>query len=193
MAVRTLLQAGDPGLKISVRNVRDISEVTSLVTDLTDTMRKYDLIGIAATQIGEPYSVFITELRQTQYRALGQTDELRVFLNPGLADVSNETIEIYEGCGSVSDIGVFGPVVRPGRITVAAQDMKLRLFRLTCDGILARVIQHEIDHLHGIEFIEKVADPGLLIRNEEYVKRIKPDPTYWPRLEIKTRTLEYPA
>lgn len=81
-------------------------------------MRTNEFIGITATPIGESYAVFVTELRQTVYRTLDQADELRIFINPRITDVSGETVTIYEGRGSVTHGGTFGTVVRPGQITV---------------------------------------------------------------------------
>jgi len=75
---------------------------------------------------------------------------------------SSEDIIQYEGCGSVPG-NIFGPVERPKKITVEAFDQHGRKFQLTCDGILGRVIQHEMDHLHGIEFVEKVQDYTKLL------------------------------
>jgi len=65
---------------------------------------------------------------------------------------------VYEGCGSVAHGELFAPVKRPKTITVEAYDKKGQKFRLVCDGLLGRVIQHEYDHLSGIEFTEKILD-----------------------------------
>ena len=136
-------------------------------------MYETGLNGIAAPQIAENYSIFITHARNTKSRNLGKEDELRIFINPKLTYISKETSTIYEGCGSVCDTHLFGPVERPKEITVDALDEEGNTFSLTCDGILARVILHELDHLQGIEFIQIIKDYKQMISQEYYVKNIK--------------------
>jgi peptide deformylase len=97
---------------------------------------------------------------------------LRVYINPKIIHNSREVSEIYEGCGSVG-ADFFGPVIRPRTITIEAYDADLKKFRLTCDGLLARVIQHEYDHLSGVEFIEKISDYKRVMNAEHYQKLIR--------------------
>lgn len=131
------------------------------------------MIGIAAQQIGENWKIFVTEPRETKTRPVDQADELRVYINPEIVWSSDEESIIYEGCGSVLNTSLFGPVKRPKDITVEAFDQNGNKFRLTCNGILSRVIQHEYDHLSGIEFIEKIFDYKKLMSAEFYFKTIK--------------------
>ena len=126
-------------------------------------MAKVDLIGIAAPQIGENYQVFLTHPRKTNARKLEKDDVLRVYINPKITFKSKETNLIYEGCGCVPHSSIFGPVIRPREIEVEAYDANGQKFRLRCDGILARVIQHEYDHLQGIEFLEKISENRKII------------------------------
>lgn len=143
---------------------------------MVDTMRSAGLIGIAAPQIGENYKIIITEPRQTEIRPADQSDELRVYFNPQITLYSPEQILIWEGCGSVLSSQLFGPVIRPKSIIIQATDQSGKLFQLDCDGILARVIQHEYDHLSGIEFLEKISDYSQLMSRDHYISRIKPLP-----------------
>lgn len=117
--------------------------------------------------------MFVTEPRETKFRTADQIDELRIYINPVIVEFSAEETVIYEGCGSLLNGQLFGPVKRPREITVEAFDQNSKKFRLTCDGILARVIQHEYDHLSGIEFIEKIYDYKKLMTADFYVKNIK--------------------
>ena len=167
--------AGDPRLKAKNKLIPDYKspKIQKLIKDLVQTMRKTDLIGIAASQIGENYMVFVTEPRNTKARKLGKTDKLRVYLNPKITYSSQKQNLIYEGCGSVSD---FGPVLRPQEVEVEAINEKGQKFSLRADGILARVIQHEYDHLQGIEFIQKVSDYSKIIVKEHYRKNIRNSP-----------------
>lgn len=179
MAVRQVTIAGDPKLKAKNREIKDFksTKTKKLVQDLIDTMYKTDLIGIAAPQIGENYLVFVTHLRDTAARKLQRVDELRVFVNPKITFKSKKQNEIYEGCGSlggnIDDAGIFGPVSRPEEVEIEAYNEKGDKFRLRANGILARVIQHEYDHLQGIEFIQKVNDFSKMYMEPWYRKKIR--------------------
>lgn len=175
MAVRKVIKAGDLRLKAKNRKITNINspEIKKVIKDLIATMYKVDLIGIAAPQIGENYMIFITHPRPTKARKLGKSDKLRIYINPKIIFKSLDQNLIYEGCGSVSD---FGPVLRPKEIKVTATDENGKRFELTADGILARVIQHEMDHLEGIEFIQKVSDYSKIMVQEHYRKQIRNSP-----------------
>jgi peptide deformylase len=175
MAIKKLIQAGDKRLKAKNKLIKDIRspKTKKLLKDMIDTMYKEELIGIAAPQIGQNYSVFVTHPRKTKSRKLEKIDILRIYINPKLIYSSKEENLIYEGCGSVSD---FGPVLRPKEVKVAAIDEKGQKFSLRTDGILARVIQHEMDHLNGIEFIQKVSDYSKILVKEHYIKQIRNSP-----------------
>ncbi len=136
-------------------------------------MYKADLVGIAAPQIGENYMIFLTHPRATKARAKNKNteDKLRVFINPRNTFQSKEKSLIYEGCGSIGDI--FGPVIRPKELEVEAYDEKGVKFALRADGILARIIFHEMDHLSGVEFIQKVSDYGKIVTKKHYRKNIR--------------------
>lgn len=175
MAVRKTIQIGDPRLKAENLVIKDFNDprVKKVVGDLKDTMVKNGLIGMAAPQIGYNYRIFITQPRKTKARKLLKGDKLRIYINPKIVKFSKEQNLIYEGCGSVLNGNLFGPVKRPREITIEAYDEKGGRFQLCCDGILARVIQHENDHMVGIEFIEKISDYKKLLNKEFYIKTIR--------------------
>lgn len=175
MAVRTVIQAGHPRLKKINKQVAKINspKLKILQKDLIDTMIKAGLIGIAAPQIAENHMVFVTHPRNTKARGLGKTDKLRIYLNPRITFKSQKENIIYEGCGSIVNGELFGPVSRSEEIEIEALDEKGQKFRLRCSGILARVIQHEYDHLMGIEFIQKVSDYSKIMVREYYREKIK--------------------
>lgn len=175
MAVRKVIQAGDPRLKAKNKIVPDYKapQIQKLIKDLISTNKKAGLIGIASTQIGENYMVFITHCVNTKARRLGKTDKLRIYINPKITYRSKKQNLIYEGCGSVANGAIFGPVIRPEEIEVEAVDEKGQKFSLRADGILARVIQHEYDHLLGVEFIQKVSDYSKIVVRDYYRKNIK--------------------
>lgn len=175
MAVKKTIQAGDPRLKKKNKVIKNFKSpvLKRLIKDLIDSMNKADLIGIAAPQIGENYSVFITHPKNTKSRRLGRTDKLRIYINPKIIFKSKRENIIYEGCGSVVSGNLFGPVKRSEEIEVRAFDQKGKKFSIRCNGILARVIQHEYDHLIGIEFVEKVSDYRKVIVGDYYRKNIR--------------------
>lgn len=158
--IKPLVQIGDPRVRVKSKNIK-LSEINSpevkrLIKNLTDTMRKTGLIGIAAPQIGVNLNVFVTELRPTSSRAnIKIRDKLRVFINPRLVDLTGRETVLMEGCGSLSFGGLFGPVRRPSRVTVAALNEQGEKFELKATGLMAKLIQHEYDHLQGIICLDK--------------------------------------
>lgn len=170
MAVRDTIQIGDPRLKAKNQPIGDPSnpKIQQIIKDLIDTMHENRLIGMAAQQIGENYTLFITEPRKTPTRSKDQSDILRVYINPVIDWLSKEEIIIFEGCGSVAHGTLFAPVSRPKTLRISYINEQGEPCWLKCDGILARVIQHEYDHLNGIEFTEKIADPRLIMDIEWY-------------------------
>lgn len=175
MAIRKVVQAGHPSLKKKNKKITNFrsAKIKRLRKDLVDTMRKNGLIGIAAPQIAQNYMVFATHPRNTKSRKLFKMDKLRIYINPKIVSKSKTENLIYEGCGSVANADLFGPVLRAKEIEVQAFDEKGKKFRLKCDGILARVIQHEYDHLMGIEFIHKISDYSKVIVGEYYRKSMR--------------------
>lgn len=178
MTVRKVLQIGDPKLKEKCRllSKSDLADIKKIVQDLGETIEKCDIIGLAAPQIGESIRLFVTQPRQTKYRLSKSSDQQRAFINPKIISYSKETAVIFEGCGSVCNADLYGPVERPCEITIEAYDTDLKKFRLQCDGLLARVIQHEYDHLNGIEFIEKVTNTKKFVNLEFYIKSVRGTP-----------------
>lgn len=176
--IRESIQIGHPALKAENKEIKDFNDpiLIQLITDLKDTMYDAGLVGMAAPQIAENYKVFITEPRVTETRPIDQADEFRVYINPEIVNKSEEEVIIYEGCGSVLNGNLFGPVKRSKVITIRAYDQNGDQFELAADGLLGRVIQHEFDHLFGIEFTEKIFDYKLLMAREHYIDRIKTSP-----------------
>ncbi|MDD2785316.1 MAG: peptide deformylase [Patescibacteria group bacterium] len=173
MIIKEIIQIGNPLLKRKTELVTkfDSMETRRVIKSLVDSLRYHDLIGIAASQIGEKSRIFVTEVRKTKYRNL-KNDKLRVYINPDIIWLSKKQIIIYEGCGSVAYAKLFAPVKRPEKIIVEACDENGNKFTLKADGMLSRVIQHEYDHLNGIEFTEKITDIKKIMSSEEYQSRV---------------------
>src|SRR4030042_3107817 len=134
MAVRKTIQIGDPRLKDKnqiIKNFND-SKVKKVIKDLRDTMIKNDLVGMAAPQIGYNFKIFITQPRKTKARKLPKGDKLRIYINPKIVKYSKEQNIIYEGCGSVLNGNLFGPVKRSKEITIEAFNERKEKFQLHC-------------------------------------------------------------
>ena len=124
----------------------DIKEISSLIDDMIQTMESHRGIGLAAPQIGKNIRLVIVD---TENGPLP-------LLNPVITKRSFRKENGDEGCLSIPEI--FGTVKRPVRITVKAQNIQGETVTFPADGLFARVIQHEIDHIDGILFIDKAKD-----------------------------------
>jgi peptide deformylase len=174
VVVKDVIQIGNPILTAKNKRISDVNnkEVKKTIQDLTDSMRYYNLVGMAAPQIGINIKIFITEIRPTPSRKAESLDKLRVFINPKIVWKSKKEVIIYEGCGSVANGNLFGPVKRAEKVKIMATDILGKKIKLKAEGLLARVIQHEYDHLVGIEFVEKITDMRKIMSREEYLKRM---------------------
>lgn len=172
MAIKKTFQIGSKSIRSQAKIVKNIpsKKIQRIIQDLVDTMRHENLVGMAAPQIGESERIFVSEIRKTTIRKSLQRDKLRIFINPRIKNHSKHEVSGYEGCGSVGLASLFGPVRRFKEITVDALDDKGKLFEVKATGFLARVIQHEIDHLNGVVFLDRVKDIRQLIGREEYIK-----------------------
>lgn len=118
-------------------------EIASLVQDMLKTLRENNGVGLAAPQIGKPLRLFVIEIDYVTY----------IFINPVIKNSSKDKIEMEEGC--LSFPGLFKPVERSKKVTVAYFNEEGKKKRLKAKGLLARAIQHEYDHLEGILFIDR--------------------------------------
>ena len=148
MASLSILRYPDPRLhKVAARVTRVDDKIRKLIKDMSDTMYAAPGVGLAATQIDVHLRIIVIDVSDTH-------DQLRVFVNPEIIAASGQS-DCEEGCLSVP--GVYEKVVRAGRVTVRALDAEGREFDLDADGLLAVCIQHEMDHLEGKVFVEKLS------------------------------------
>ena len=171
MTIRAISQKWQPclhqvSLPVDPTQMRSSSEI---VRDLTDTMRASNLVWIAAPQIGLNVRIFVTEIRKTPTRNPIDIDTLRTYINPEILWFSDEQCEMWEWCWSVESTWVFGKVIRPESIEIRAQDIDGDYFTMKASWLLARVIQHEIDHIDGILFTNHTSEDSLITK-EEYIK-----------------------
>ncbi|MBN2859315.1 MAG: peptide deformylase [Sphaerochaetaceae bacterium] len=119
-----------------------------LIDAMYETLEEADGIGLAAPQVGISKRFFIVDTRRPGERI--------AFFNPEIVEMSHEVGMYEEGCLSIP--GVYYDIERPLKVTVQAQDVTGKAFQLEADGILARVIQHEYDHLEGILFVDRMEE-----------------------------------
>lgn len=137
---------GDDVLKKQASLVPKVDrQIKDLIEAMFETMHEGKGVGLAAPQIGELKRLFVCHATD---------DKPRVFINPEIIATSEEQNIYEEGCLSIPD--VWADVLRPAWITVQARDENGKLFTLEATGFLARVIQHEIDHLNGVLFIDRI-------------------------------------
>jgi peptide deformylase len=151
MAIRPILTAPDPRLKEISREVERVDvEIRMLIDDMFDSMYAAKGIGLAAIQIGIPKRVIVMDLAQND-------DEMEpyVFINPKILWTSTDLATAEEGCLSVPD--VWDNVERPAKIRAEHLDREGHLVTLEAEGLLATCLQHEIDHLDGVLFLDHLS------------------------------------
>jgi len=151
MAIRTILTAPDPRLKKKSKPVASVdAEVRQLMDDMLETMYEAPGIGLAAPQIGVLKRVIVLDIDREDVK----TGPI-VLANPEIIEASDEDATYEEGCLSVPEH--YSDVVRPAKVTVRYLDRDGKQQDMTCEGLLATCVQHEIDHLDGILFIDHIS------------------------------------
>jgi peptide deformylase len=145
MAILKILQYPDVRLHTVAKRVATVDDsIRKLTRDMAETMYAAPGVGLAATQVDRHLQIIVVDISETR-------DDLRVFINPELV-VSEGECELEEGCLSVP--GIYEKVRRAERITVRTLDEQGKPFLLEAEGLLARCILHEMDHLKGKVFVE---------------------------------------
>ena len=168
MTVRPILTAPDPRLQAVSTDVEQVTdEIRTLVADLADSMYAADGIGLAAIQIGVPKRVLVIDLDQKE-----GVRNPRAFINPKITWASDEMAVFEEGCLSVPEI--WDDVERPARIKAEYLDETGATRLLEADGMLATCLQHEMDHLNGVLFIDHLSrlKRSMVIRKLTKAKKL---------------------
>ncbi len=172
MAIKPVLRMGNPLLrkpstKISIDEI-DSQQITQLITDLRDTVKHNQGIGIAAPQIGVNLQACIINLPENPARYPEETgnNQEYILINPQITVLDSALIGSWEGCLSVPNLRGF--VQRPKKIKVDFFDRFKKKHSLVIDNFLSIVFQHEIDHLNGVLYIDKITDTKMLAFCEEY-------------------------
>jgi peptide deformylase len=151
MAVRDILILPDKRLRLVSKPVAKIDAATrQLVEDMFETMYDAPGIGLAAIQIGEPRRIVTMDLAKKD-----ESREPQVFINPELISQSGDKNVHEEGCLSIPEY--YEEVARPAEVKLRYLDLDGKLHEIEADGLLATCIQHEIDHLNGVLFIDHIS------------------------------------
>lgn len=135
---------GDPVLKSRATPVQEFDEPLSrLAEDMLQTMRDYEGVGLAANQVGRLKRILVADLEDQEY----------VIVNPVIQETSETSETDNEGCLSIPQVNV--EVERPTAITVSGYDAAGEPVRIEAEGLLARIIQHEVDHLDGVTILDR--------------------------------------
>ncbi len=152
--------------KLSADEIK-IGKFSNLINDMKNTMRNANGVGLAAPQVGVSVRIAIIDIK-----AVSDADEdILELINPTIKKKSLKKTIMEEGCLSIP--AVYGNVKRPEKITISYQDSSGKTLTLNADGFLARVIQHEIDHLDGVLFTSKaisLSRDKMMIPEYPYIK-----------------------
>ena len=152
MAIREIKILGDPVLREPAGEVGELDdEVRVLVKDMLETMYHAEGIGLAAPQVGVSRRVIVVDLRDSDEEGVGAV----ALVNPVVVESGRKKDKAPEGCLSIP--GLEEVVERPDTVTIEGLDPDGNLVTMTASGLLSRALQHEIDHLDGILFIDRVS------------------------------------
>jgi peptide deformylase len=177
VTVRNLHLLGSPVLRQRAQPVAPDAEIRQLVDDLFETMRAAKGVGLAANQVGVAQRVAVVDIGEEFGPPL-------VLINPRIVESGDETESAEEGCLSIPD--VYAEVERPYSIVLEAMDRDGQPYRIPVTGFKARAVQHEIDHLDGILFLDRLSavKRGLLMAKWKklrkgttgHIKEVVPEP-----------------
>lgn len=153
-------------------------ELRALAEEMFETMENANGVGLACPQIGKNIRMFVAE---------ADDDVKRVFINPQIIATSDDSVPYEEGCLSVPQ--VYENIMRPSKVTVQAQDQNGKKFTLEAEGLLARIIQHENDHLEGVIFIDRGDEEFAKKTAEQFAKRAERAAQKAAEKEAKTKKI----
>ena len=153
MAVLPIRQFGDPVLRQKAKRITKVDKsIRRLVDDMIETMHDAPGVGLAAPQVGVSLRLLVVEATE---------GEIQVLVNPEVVKASGERM-VDEGCLSLP--GYVGTVKRHEAVTVKAQNLNGKEIRIKANELLAQALEHEIDHLNGVLFVDRLVSPESLRR-----------------------------
>jgi peptide deformylase len=173
MTVRKIIQPNNPVLRQKARTVTSFDgELQELIDDMIETMRAANGVGLAAPQVEQPLRLAVIETLaepDEEGQEIEGTRDLYVIVNPEIVWAARDTVDGIEGCLSIP--GYLGEVSRHKAIRVRAQDRHGNKIRLRIFDWDARIFQHEIDHLNGVLYIDRLTAPENFWTEEEYMEQ----------------------
>ena len=167
MALLPIVEVPDPRLRKISSPVEQVDDgVRALVADMFETMYAAPGIGLAAIQVGVPKRILVIDLQEPEEEGGAPVKDPRVFINPEILTHSDQEVPYTEGCLSVPD--QYAEVDRPDRIRARWLDLDGKPHEEEIEGLLATCLQHEMDHLNGILFIDHLSR----LKREMILKKI---------------------
>ncbi len=178
MAILKIAKLGNPLLRqisapVTPAEAQD-PVFQNFLEDMVETMRKLDGVGLAAPQVFESKQIIVVEANANPRYPNAPDLSLMILLNPTFTYLSEETIEGWEGCLSVDNLR--GKVVRSARVGLKAFNRYMEPVEMEAEGFLAVVLQHEIDHLNGKVFLDRMKDFSTLTHLAEFERFWTRDP-----------------
>lgn len=166
MAIREIRKYPDPVLRQKTGRVETLdAALLRLIDDMVETMHAAPGVGLAANQVGVPLQVAVIDLSSREEK--GQRHPLLVLINPEMLSQEGSVTE-EEGCLSLPEYTEM--VKRAAKVKVRAQDRAGKSFEMEADGLLAKALQHEIDHLNGLLFVDRLSTLKKDIFKRRYKK-----------------------
>ena len=171
MAVLKVVNYGNPILRKVCESVEDFTKLDSIVDDMFDSMYEAEGIGLAANQVGIDLNLFIIDITHTE-----ESESTHTFVNSSIIETGGDEELFQEGCLSLPGIAL--DVLRPEKVKLRYQTLDEQWHEDEFEGLLARAIQHEMDHLNGVFIVDRVSE----VERIQYQKDLKD-------LEIKSKSL----
>ena len=168
MAIREILTAPDPRLKVVSEPVETVDgEIRTLVDDMFETMYAAPGVGLAAIQVGVPKRIIVVDLADKD-----APPDPRCYINPEVVWASDELATFEEGCLSVPEY--YADVERPAEATIKFLDRDGKTQEIHAKGLVATCLQHEIDHLNGVLFVDHLSSVrrNIILRKLAKAKRL---------------------
>ena len=152
-------------------------DTQQLVVDMRDLLLRYNAgVAIAAPQVGIDAQVVVVAVRPTEHRPQVENFDL-VMINPEITETFGKRGQIWEGCLSTGGNGLFGKTLRYRKVKVKYYDEAGAVHTQTFDGLMAQIAQHEVDHLNGLLFVDRVKDSRTYVTKKQYIRMLKTDTT----------------
>ena len=171
MAVLKVVNYGNPILRKVCEPVKDFAKLDGIIADMFDSMYEAEGIGLAANQVGIDLNLFIIDITHTE-----ESESTHTFVNSSIIDTGGDEELFQEGCLSLPGIAL--DVLRPEKVKLRYQTLDEQWHEDEFEGLLARAIQHEMDHLNGVFIVDRVSE----VERIQYQKDLKD-------LEIKSKSL----